>query len=273
MGLFSGVGDALGGIFGGQQKDVTSTTGPHKMFQPYINEILGGAQGLYGGQDPTYSNLYAGLNPFQMQGIEGLAGFDPAATGAASGYVSKVLGGDFLNSNPWLDSAFNQGADALQARMGSQFAMAGRNVGADAGGAFKGATAQGLSDLASSIYGGNYQAERDRMGQAASMAPMLDRSAMSGPLAQLQAGSLLQADEGARLAEQNREANFGYDSGWDELSRYLGAVSSMSSGYGTQTQPYFRNPLQGMLGGAVLGNSLIPGGLGGLGGGLLGLLG
>lgn len=273
MGFLSDIGDAVGGLLGGQQQNVTTTAGPHRIFQPAIRDILGQAGSLYGNLDPQYSNLYAGLNPFQQQGINELGAFDPNATNAATGYVSKVLGGDFLNSNPWLDQTFNQGADALQARMGSQFAMAGRDVGPQAGGAFKGATAQGLSDLATGIYGGNYQAERDRMGQAAGMAPGLDRASMGGALARLQAGSLQQADQQAQLAEADRAANFDYDSGWDELSKYLGVVSPLSSGYGTQTQPYFRNPLMGALGGAVAGNSLVPGGAGMLGGGLLGLLG
>lgn len=270
MGLFDG-------ILGGGEKDVTSTSSPHKMFKPYIKDILGGAQGLYSGMDPTYSNLYAGLNPFQMQGINELGSFDPRATNAASDYATRVLGGDYLNSNPWLDQSFNRGADALQARMGSQFSLSGRNVGADAGGAYKGATAQGLSDLAGTIYGGNYQAERDRMGQAASMAPGLDRASMGGALAKLQGGSLLQADQSSQLAEANRAANFGYNSGWDELSRYLGAVSPLSSGYGTQTNPVFNNPAAGAMGGALAGGQIGSqfgyGGWGALGGGLLGLLG
>ena len=77
--------------------------------------------------------------------------------------VGQTLRGDFLlpGTNPYLQGAFDRGANAIQNRLDTQFAGAGRNIGASIP-----AAKQGLSDLATGIFGGNYQAERDRQTQA-----------------------------------------------------------------------------------------------------------
>lgn len=85
--------------------------------------------------------------------------------------VGQTLRGDFLlpDSNPYLQATFDRGADAVQKRLDTQFAGAGRNIGASAAPA-----RQELSDLASNIFGGSYQAERDRMQNALAMSSRFD---------------------------------------------------------------------------------------------------
>ena len=82
----------------------------------------------------------------------------------ASDLTSQTIRGDFLRpeSNPFLQGTFNRAADLTRGRLDTEFAGAGRNLGAS----FP-ARSDELQTLASNIFGGNFQAERDR--QAASI--------------------------------------------------------------------------------------------------------
>ncbi len=82
----------------------------------------------------------------------------------SQGLVGQTLAGDFLRpeSNPFLQGTFNRAADLTRGRLDTEFAGAGRNLGAS----FP-ARSDELQTLASNIFGGNFQAERDR--QAASI--------------------------------------------------------------------------------------------------------
>jgi hypothetical protein len=77
--------------------------------------------------------------------------------------VSQTLQGDFLlpDTNPFLQGTFDRAADAVQNRLETQFAGSGRNIGASAP-----AARDQLSGLANQIFGGNFQAERDRQIQS-----------------------------------------------------------------------------------------------------------
>lgn len=89
----------------------------------------------------------------------------------AANLVNNTIQGDFLNSNPYLDQTFNRAADLTRGRLDSEFAGSGRNLGASMP-----ARSEELQTLASNIYGGNYQAERDRqtgaLGQAQGYDPL-----------------------------------------------------------------------------------------------------
>lgn len=247
--------DLLGG--GGEQQTVTSTINRTPgQYDPYYQDILAQAQNLNRTQSPQYSNLYAGQSAETQQGVKELAAYDPAASQASQQYLQDVLGGNYLNSNPYLDQTFNRAADQTQARLGSAYAGAGRS----GSGAYYNASGDAYGNLANQVYGGNYQMERNRQQQAAGLAPGVDQGVLGGAQAQLAAGGVNDADYQAYLNERERGANFNYNAGWDNLSRYLGAVSTATEPYGTQTQnvPYFRQGggAQGALGGAIGGGQL-----------------
>jgi len=266
---------------GGGQQNVTSTINRTPgQYDPYYQDILAQAQNLNRTQSPTYSNLYAGQSAQTQQGVQELGAYDPAASQASQQYLQDVLGGNYLNNNPYLDQTFNRAADQTQARLGSAYAGAGRS----GSGAYYNASGDAYGNLANQIYGGNYQMERNRQQQAAGMAPGVDQGVLTGAQAQLTAGGINDADYQAYLNERERGANFGYNSAWDNLSRYLGAVSTATEPYGQQTQtvPYFQQGRgQGILGGAIGGGQFgsqfngqggTPWGtiIGAVGGGLLG---
>lgn len=136
LGLTGLVGSAVRGT---PDQTSSSTAAPPAYLAPYYQQAAGDAQTLYG-----QGNYVA---PVQQAGID---------------YTKNVLNGSYLNSNPWLDATFNKAAGAVTNQVQSNFGRSGRDArGVDAAG-FAGDL---YGNLATQIYGGNYQAERDRMQQ------------------------------------------------------------------------------------------------------------
>lgn len=172
-------------------------------------------------------------------------------TGAAQDYTQKTLNGGFLGSNPYLDATFNKAALSTQNQLASEFARSGRNVGAS-----EPIRSQQLNDLATGIYGGAYDAERNRQqgvlpfAQGLADADYNDYSRLAG------VGTAIEGQ-----AQQYADAP------GQALDQYLGRVSgNMGS---TVTLPKQRsNPLAGAAGGAMAGSMFGP--WGALGGAALG---
>lgn len=140
-------GVAGSALQGNQDQTTSRTNEPPAYLAPYLQQAAGAAQTQYG-----QGNYVA---PVQQSAID---------------YGTNVLNGNYLNSNPYLDATFNKAAGAVTNAVQSNFGRAGRDVrGPDAAGIASGQ----YSDLAASIYGGNYQAERDRMQQIVPQANQL----------------------------------------------------------------------------------------------------
>jgi len=103
--------------------------------------------------------------PGQQGGLPGGVAGGPGAglIGQGQNLISQTLGGDFLDpsTNPFLQSTFNRAADLTRGRLDTEFAGAGRNLGAS-----QPARSEELQTLASNIFGQNFQAERDRQTNA-----------------------------------------------------------------------------------------------------------
>lgn len=180
-------------------KDITtnSSNEPPAYLQPYLSGAAANASQLYG-----QGNYVA---PVQRSAID---------------YGTNVLAGNYLNSNPWLDATFNHAAGAVTNQVQSAFGMAGRNPrGTDAAGYAR----EGYNDLATQIYGGNYQAERDRQQQMVTQAGQL--------------GSYTNPGAG--------------------LDDYIARLRNLGGGYGTSTSstPTESNWLSGLAG---LGLAMMP---------------
>src|SRR6185437_12543705 len=116
---------------GNTPTQTSSTTGPSWAL-PYEQYGLGQAQAQYQGVNSP-QQLVAGFSQPQNQAISGiqqLATNNPTL-GAAQNYTNSVLGGNPAN-NPYLNSEFQQGANAVQNQLASEFAGSGRNVLASA---------------------------------------------------------------------------------------------------------------------------------------------
>lgn len=276
-----------------QPSRTTQVTEPPAFIQPFMQYGAEQARALYGTGGPQY---YQGntVVPFAPQTEQALGLTEQRAlqgspvNQAAQNYATGILGttptsqfGSFnpygSGTNPYLDATFNRAADQVQNRLETQFAGAGRNVGASLP-----LNREMLSDLATGIYGGAYEnergrqygfdtAERDRMAQdieqqrsrqfgIAGISPTLanqdyvDLQALQGVGGQVEdlAGRLME-DQAARWDFSQNAPQINLD---NYISRIGGAFPGQST---TATTPTYRNRTAGALGGAATGAGLASG--------------
>ena len=177
---------------GGYQSSSSGTTKPWRGQVPHLLNLYNRAEGVYGAGPQTMypGTMVAPRDPGAAAGLEGTVqrglGGSPV-TDQAQNLNLATTGGYFLGgpgSNPYLDETYNRGARQFEQQfnrivmpnIAGRFGMAGRTGSGAEGNALRGAAgelATGLGDLALNTYGGNYQAERDRMMGAAGQAPGL----------------------------------------------------------------------------------------------------
>jgi len=175
-----------GGGGGGQQQQ--SQTGIDPILKPYVSYGLEEAKNLYQGESPRY---YAGqtyVDPSANTQSALTAAGNRAMMGnpllpAAQQQQQAVIGGQYLNSNPYFNQALagaSQGAtqtymDAIKAAQGGA-SMAGR-YGSGVSADIQNRAANTLSNTLANKYGDlayqNYNAERGRQEAAAMGAPTL----------------------------------------------------------------------------------------------------
>lgn len=259
-----------------QQGNQVTKTEPPSYQLPYLQEGLGYARGLFAEGGPQQ---YSGntVVPFAPQTEQALHGIEQRATQgsnvtrAGQGLVTDTLNGKFLDQqNPYLQATFDKAAQATQASLEGQFAGTGRNVQASLP-----ARTDMLTSLATQIYGGAYDAERNRQTQALPYVSPLaeadyrDLAALQGVGGQVEdlSGRVIQDQVHRFDTEQNRPGA--------ALDSYLQRISG-NMGL-TQSTPIYRNQTAGALGGALagaqLGSQIYPGwgtAIGAIGGGLLG---
>lgn len=228
----------------------TQRTEPPKYQLPYLQYGVQQARSLYDSGQPTVAPQ-SDASRQALAGIQSTATQGNGITGAAGDLAQQTLSGGFLGSNPYLDQTFNRAAMATQGQLASQFGTAGRDVNESMGN-----RAQQLNDLATNIYGGAYDAERNRQQQVLGMSPGLAQGQYADLDRLLGVG---QAQEGYQQQQLDAPGN--------ALDQYLARVSGnmgttiKTSGGG--------NTAGGVLGGALAGGSMF-GPWGALGGGLLG---
>lgn len=121
-------------------------------------------------QQPLQNATDAAGRRFSQQ--RSLPGFQDLNENATS-LVNRTLQGDFLSpeSNPYLAQTFNRAADLTRTRLDSEFAGAGRNLGAALP-----ARSDELQTLAANIFGPAYAQERgiqaNTVGQAQALDPI-----------------------------------------------------------------------------------------------------
>lgn len=139
---------------------------------------------------------------------------------SAQGLTQRTIEGDFLSpdSNPFLQQTFDRAAELTRGRLDSEFAGAGRNLGASMP-----ARSQELQDLAGSIFGGNFQRERDRQVNAVNQSLPLAQNDFSDIRAMIDAGGF----------------------GTNQFVDRLAALIPNAGGTTRSTQPVFRQGLFG----------------------------
>lgn len=260
----------------------TTQVNPPSYQLPYLQKGLTGAYDQYqkGGPDQYAGNT---VTPFAPQTETALQGITDRATNgspvihAGQGLVTDTLNGKYLdpNSNPWLDQTFDKAAQATQAAGEAQYAGTGRNV--QAGDPQR---MDLLSGLATQIYGGAYNSERDRQTQALGYASPLAEADYRDLAALQGVGQTVEDKTGQIIGDQQGRWNYDQQQPGANLDDFLRRVSgNLGTTSSTQLPDVSRNRTAGGVGGAAAGYQLGSnfGGYGGLigaiGGGLLGAYG
>lgn len=254
----------------------TQVTEPPAFIKPFMQYGAEQARSLYGTGGPQY---YPGntVVPFAPQTEQALGMTEQRAMNgspvnqAAQDYATRTLNttptSQFGNvHNPYADATFNQAADATRTQLDSQFAGSGRNIT----GAMP-ARSEQLNNLATQIYGGAYESERDRMAQdlqqqqsrqfgVAGLAPTLanqdyvDLNALGG------VGGQVEDLTGRLMQDQSARYDFTQNAPQINLDNYLSRISGAFPGQSTTgTTPTYRNRTSGAIGGAATGAGIASG--------------
>jgi hypothetical protein len=222
----------MGGGGGGGGTSV-QTTAPWTPLQQPLQDIIKKAGELYGaGSFTPKVEPFDTVSPFTPEQLQSQAMGTARATNgsplnaAASGYVNDVLGGKYLDSNPY--------NAALASRTGSmitdQLSRAGRYGGNNA-------TTRGLTEGLAPILNQNYQTERGYQQAAAMMAPELANQDYVDINALNTIGTNRQNQAQTQLSDLARR--FGIQSTADQnaLATYLGFLSGNPASVRTTTEP------------------------------------
>lgn len=286
-GLLGGnAGGALGSILGGalgytSSKDIKSTSVQDlpKWQKDHVQRALGGARGLY---ETGMISQVAPLSQQTTGAIDALTSADatdpykriqaylqgtldnPKAS-VSGDYYKDVLGGKFLDGNPYLDGVIGRAQDDVQSRVDSQFASGGRFNS----GAAQRALATGLGDVSRDMRYADYNNERGRMGEAAAGLTGIDQF---GQNYGLQAANAIGNQQDSVLRAQTAALGAGgvldaynqrlLDNPYEAVQRYLASSSGNYGGTSSSSQPQNKtlNTLAGITGGYSLGQSLFGGG-------------
>ena len=295
-----------------QEQVSQQTQEPWGPSQPYFEDVMSKAQGLYDagiGQQYYPGQTYVPLDTSSLdqmaqiaqQGNPNLQAGQNALNNVLTGsvitgqqYLEPTARGDYLaENNPYIADMYQRGADDLTNRMKTIAVGSGR-YGSDW---FGDTLGQNLGNLYSSIYAPAYEAERGRQLEAAGMLGNLqtqNANSMLGGLGLLPTMDAMRYADSDRLAQiaQVRQANeqaarnadidrfnFYQQAPWQALGQYGNMLTLPNGGVTTNYQPAPGLADRGMgalLGagtGFQIGNTIFPG-IGGLiGGGLGGLLG
>lgn len=235
------------GSGGGAVQTPTTTTTSTEPWSAAAREGL--ATGYQQAQQLAPQQYYPGQTtvPFSNQTEQALSGIESTALNQSGGVLPtaidqarNVMSGGMLNANPYLDSMFNQAANAVQGRLGSTF---GGSTGAFGSGMHQAAMGSALGDLATNIYGQNYARERAAQDAMLAQAPTFEQMRYD-PYQRLQGvGAAREAQAGTELQSDIARWNFQQNQPFEDLARRMALLSGGQFGTQTTTGQVFSNPL------------------------------
>jgi hypothetical protein len=235
----------------------TSTTAPWSGQAPFLSQAFSEAQRLYGSGGPQYYP-YQTVAPFSQStqnalgGLEGMAYNNPLQ-GAANQYGQNAIGGQYLNSNPYLNQMYDQAAQGVTRNFNesvlpgvtARFGMSGRSGSPGmmnaVGSAYRG-LGDSLGGMAANIYGQNYANERGLQQGMAQFAPQLLNSQANLYNNALQAGQTRDEQAQRLIAADQDRFNFNQNRPFQNLSTYLGNIGGNFGGQQTTTSPTSSTP-------------------------------
>lgn len=258
-------------------------TGPWGPQQQYLIDAFQQAKSNYAGNKANTYYTGESVAPFApaqstaLNSIIGMgSGVDPGVAAAGRNNVDTI-NGKYLSpdTNPYLKDTFNAAADPVTAQYmtatAPQTAGAFSGAGRYGSGSYNNAVKQNqlglgrsLENLGTSIYGGNYQQERDRQMSAVGQAAGLNQAQYINPTAALTAGNQQQQQQQNVDTSNLAAYNYNRDQPTNALNSYIsqigGNYGQKGETVGTQQQAVSSNPLSTGLGALFgLGSLAMPG--------------
>jgi len=229
----------------------------------------------YAGQGANYG--FPTMSPEAQSGIRGAAAVTPLnqgfledaqkgaeafgtggylGTNPAYGYLGGMAAGGA--TNPWLDATYNQAAGQVRSSLDSQFEGAGRY----GSGSHEYATGDALGNLATKLYGGEYDANQNRALQAGSVLGQIGQNERQQQLASLGLQPSLVGGQVANytglLGAGTYQDTYNHNAYMNPLSMtqaYQNVIATGNSG-GVNSEPYYTNPAAGVVGAGLLAGQL-----------------
>jgi hypothetical protein len=133
-----------------------------------VRDVVNGNQG-------NLESIAGGIQS-QLPGLAGKAFGDNPLLDSGNAYAQDVLGGKYLNSNPYLDAMVNRTNSDVGDQVNSLFARSGASLGT----AHAGTLGKSLADSENNLRYTNYAQERQNQQNAASMIPSLSSAQYAG---------------------------------------------------------------------------------------------
>jgi hypothetical protein len=232
----------------------TVSTSIPSQFVPYYTEALGQGQTLDQTGGPQYypGQTVAPLNQLQGQALTDVqqTASAPNASQGAQAANEFETSGALLNpaSNPYLQGTYTQAADQVQNSLASQFAGSGRNIIGSAP-----VQSDELNNLATQLYGGQYDTGLNAMTQSSALAPSIDAGTYLPSQALLSAGAGLQGQTQNLINANQNEWNYNQTLPYNQLSWYSSLLGQNTSPFSSSSQSSSGNPWQTAVGGGLLG--------------------
>lgn len=258
-------------------------TGPWAPQQPFITKGFDAASANY---DAAQNNTYYGgetvapFNPAQSTALNTTIGIGSGVNpgvAAAGRNNADTLNGKYLtpDSNPYIGKTFDAAADAVtrqyQTATAPQTAGAMASAGRYGSGAYNNQVKNNelglgttLGNLGTSIFGNNYQQERQNQMTAAGQAGGINSAQYINPAAALTAGNQQQTQQQNTDLSNMAAYNYNRDQPTNALNNYMAQIggnygTSGMTQSGTST-PYYTNPGASGLGAGLGIASLFSGG-------------
>jgi hypothetical protein len=252
-----------GGGGGSGSQTVTQSSDPWGPSQTYFLDLMNRSKMLSNMPDqttyfpestvvPISQDTETSLNMIRDRAMQG-----SPLTDAAKSQAQNTIQGNYLDpsSNPWLAGTFNDAANQAKSQVNSAFSSAGRY----GSGAHTGVLADKMNELATSIYGGNYQQERGRQTAMTALAPTLAANDYADANALSSVGNVREQQAGNELQDKINRFNYLENVPYMKLQQYSGLLNGLGGlgGTSTQTSPLYRTgSAAGILGGASTGSGI-----------------
>ena len=236
-------------------KTETITASPWEAQAPYLEDVFSEAQNLYQGGGPRFypRNMTAGfgqdttnaLNMYRKQAMTG----NPQV-GALNNMMTGTLQGDYLHSNPYLDSVYDSAADAVTRNyreavapgIDARFGSSGRYGSGMYANQLQGSQetlGKSLGDMSAKFYGQNYANERTNQMRAAALSPTTVPLNYYDASQLLNVGQMKDQNRQAKMNEQYNRYMFNQNRPWDAAQRYHSLITGNYGG--SSTRPLYQN--------------------------------